>query len=211
MNFSLTALVLHLTNADVKTSFANSRPVEFVMAELLMALLSFIAPYEMSFRWCGYTHGVPPWLMKGMGYETSHFAAGAAGPTGDHGVMQVIESNAPGCGLSVADLDVPSKNICCAATLMEKNIARVRTLRGGGGADTLKIALYRNNMGGGNTDGHISSGMTWEDFKAATPNFSGKHDWVEKMWSTAQSYRWGEYALNALVLGALGLFLSEAL
>ncbi len=171
------------------------------------ALLQLVAPYELSFRWCGLKHGVPSWLMKGMGHETSHFRADAAGPTGDHGVMQVIESNAPACGLSVADLDVPSRNICCAAWLMNRNLTKVRNL-GARGSDAYKLALARNNLGGSNVDGVIAAGATtWESFVAATPQWPNKHAWIERLWSRANEYRGGEYLVNALLLGGVaGLF-----
>jgi membrane-bound lytic murein transglycosylase MltF len=182
--------------------------VESGMKEaILMALMSLAAPYELSFRWCGLSHGVPPWLLKGMAHETSHFNATAHGPTHDWGIMQVIESNAPACGLSVSDLQDPKSNICCAAWLMNRNLTRVREL-GARGSDVYLLALMRNNMGGGNVDGKIAalSEKTWASFVAATPQWPGKHTWVETMWQRAQEYRWGEYTVN-LTLASAAAFL----
>lgn len=171
---------------------------------LLGGLMVLVAPYEMSFRACGIKHGVPSWLMKGLAHETSHFRADAHGPTHDWGVLQVIESNAPGCGLAVSDLIVPAKNICCASWLMDRNLKRVRAL-GARGADAYKLSIARNNLGGGNVDSVIAAGATtWDSFKAATPQWPNKHDWVEKLWTRAQSYRIGEYIVNGLLIAGLG-------
>jgi hypothetical protein len=119
--------------------------------------------------------------------------------------MQIIESNAPGCGLTVSDLDDPHKNVCCGAWLMNRNLSRVRAL-GATGKDAYLLALARNNLGGGNVDAKIAAGaITWEAFKAATPQWSGKHLWVQRLWASAQEYRLGEWVMLGSVVGGLAL------
>ena len=166
-------------------------------------------PYEAEFRAAAaQTRDVPWWLLAGMGYETSHFRADAHGPTNDWGIMQVIESNAPGCGLTVADLREPSKNIACAAALMQRHFDHIRNAGGFATfADTARAAIFSNNSGWGNVGPLVASTpfpRTWAKMKALHGGtWPTKFAWSEKLWARAQEFRHGDWVTYGLVAGAV--------
>ena len=147
-------------------------------------------PFELAFRACAIKFGVPWTMMAGMAANASGFDPGATGPTRDHGLMQVIESNAAGCGITIAELSEPRKNICCAASLLKKHFGRIRPYTKSR-RDLWRIVMFANNMGWGNTKGFLEGRgrVTWEEFKARSASYPSKHAWVERMAATAERYR----------------------
>jgi membrane-bound lytic murein transglycosylase MltF len=146
-------------------------------------------PFEWAFRACAIKFGVPWTMMAGMAANASGFDPSAAGPTRDHGLMQVIESNAVGCGITVAALSEPKPNICCAASLLKKHFTRIRPYAKSR-RDLWRIVMFANNMGWGNARPFLEGQppVTWEEFKARSASYPSKHAWVERMAATAEGF-----------------------
>ena len=146
-------------------------------------------PFEAIFKRVGAKYDVPWWLMAGMAHEASGFNPTIVGPTDDHGLMQVISSNAAGCGLTPEDLNDPEKNVTCAAQLLAKLFKRVNPLVSDAHHRRLFVMLA-NNMGWGNVGQKLKDGPRgWDDFKAKYPQMKRKYLWVERMDRRAESYR----------------------
>lgn len=151
--------------------------------------------------------------MMGMASQASGFSPNALGPTDDRGLMQVIGSNAvnpPGCNTTPDGLFNPTVNVCCAASLLRKHFDRLEGVAASR-ADLWKLVMLANNMGYGFVSSHLPAGrpVTWEMMKDATPNYGGKHAWVERMAAAAESYHTRDLVLGGgllLTLGALAYF-----
>lgn len=170
-----------------------------------MALLSPV-PFEWAFRACAIKWGVPWAMMAGMSAEASGFNPTIVGPTRDHGLLQIIESNAPGCGISVAELDEPKKNICCGASLLRKHFDRLRSTAASR-RDLWHLVAMSNNMGSSFVRTRLAAmpaPHTWEAFKAATPGYPSKHAWVERMMATAEKYRTADLISWAAIFVGVG-------
>lgn len=159
-------------------------------------------PFEWAFRACALKFGVPWSMMAGMAANASGFDPGATGPTRDHGLMQVIESNAPGCGITVAELSEPGPNICCAASLLKKHFARIRPYAKSR-KDLWRIVMLANNLGWGNVRGFLEgrpTPVTWEEMKLRSSGYPSKHRWVERMFETSERYH-SEERMTLFTLG----------
>jgi len=79
--------------------------------------------------------GLDPDLALAIGWAESRFKGGVS-PAGARGLLQVMPENAPRLGLSIEDLDDPSKNVRAGLTILQQNLDRFK------GNEILAIAGY---------------------------------------------------------------------